>query len=124
MDYRLRWLSGLTIATGLWLWASLTFLNYADNQTIFWNSLIVGAIAIIFGGIREWSESDHGDWASWISVFAGMWLIVSPFILSFFDIAGPMWNAIVSGVILTFLSGWSTSDFDDAPHFQLPKHIH
>lgn len=36
----------------------------------------------------------------WIEVLAGIWLIISPWVLSFSSVAGATWNSVVLGVIV------------------------
>ena len=39
-------------------------------------------------------------WASGLNALAGLWLIVSPFVLSYSNLQNAMWNDIVLGVVI------------------------
>lgn len=47
--------------------------------------------------------------ASGIDVVAGLWLILSPFILGFTSETGAMWNSIIFGLIVTVLAASRTT---------------
>jgi len=44
---------------------------------------------------------------NWIVALAGLWTLVSPFILNFSDLTSAMWNAIIVGILLIALGGWA-----------------
>jgi hypothetical protein len=44
---------------------------------------------------------------SWLVAVAGVWEVVSPFILGYSAITVAMWNAVIFGVILILLAGWA-----------------
>jgi hypothetical protein len=39
-----------------------------------------------------------------LNVIAGIWLILSPFIVGYADLAGPMWNSIIVGGVVLVLA--------------------
>ena len=43
---------------------------------------------------------------SWIRLFLGAWIIISPWILGFSEISLAKWSNIVVGVIMLILSLW------------------
>jgi hypothetical protein len=45
---------------------------------------------------------------NWLMVIAGLWLILSPFILNYSAVVMPMWNAIILGVALIVLAIWAS----------------
>jgi hypothetical protein len=45
---------------------------------------------------------------NWVMVVAGLWLILSPFILNYSTLVMAMWNAIIAGVALIVLAAWAT----------------
>lgn len=55
---RAAWLSWINIVLGLWLIVAPFALNSAELLTATWNSVILGAIVIIFAG---WSTSLHAS---------------------------------------------------------------
>jgi len=44
---------------------------------------------------------------SWLVAVAGLWELVSPFILGYSAIRVAMWNAVIVGVVLILLAGWA-----------------
>ena len=40
---------------------------------------------------------------AWIEVFAGVWLIIAPFVLKYSSTTGAMWNDIIIGLIVGIL---------------------
>jgi len=43
---------------------------------------------------------DRGMWLSWLAFLAGLWFIVSPFILGFSSVTRPTNNAVIVGVVV------------------------
>jgi hypothetical protein len=50
------------------------------------------------------SAADGARAASILNVIAGIWLIISPFILAFSGLQGPLWNNICVGVVVLILA--------------------
>jgi hypothetical protein len=44
---------------------------------------------------------------SWLVVVAGIWEVLSPFVVGYSALTVAMWNAIIVGVILILLAGWA-----------------
>jgi hypothetical protein len=42
--------------------------------------------------------------ASVLTLFAGIWLIISPFWMGFYTMPGPLWNTLIVGVVVTILA--------------------
>lgn len=47
------------------------------------------------------------NWLNWLVAVAGLWQLVSPFILNYSDLTVAMWNAIIVGVVLIVLGAWA-----------------
>lgn len=63
-------------------------------------------------------RSPSGDmvrWASGLNIIAGLWLIISPFVLGFSSHTTVMWNAVVVGVIVAVLAAIRASGRYDQP---------
>ncbi|HEY3524197.1 MAG TPA: SPW repeat protein [Candidatus Limnocylindrales bacterium] len=57
------------------------------------------------------ATNDQVTWASGLSVIAGLWLLISPWVLGFSDMQSPMWNAVILGIVIAVLAfiragGW------------------
>jgi len=48
--------------------------------------------------------------ASGLNVIAGIWLIISPFVVGFSDLFNPMWNNIIVGIAVLILAGIRAAD--------------
>lgn len=48
-------------------------------------------------------------WQSWVNTILGIWLILSPFLLGFSDVASATWNNIIIGILLAVVAGWVAS---------------
>lgn len=47
-------------------------------------------------------------WQLWTLVVLGIWLIVSPFILGYSNVANALWNNIVIGIAVAVIAYWGT----------------
>ncbi|HEU4671793.1 MAG TPA: SPW repeat protein [Candidatus Limnocylindrales bacterium] len=57
------------------------------------------------------TTNDQVTWASGLSVLAGLWLLISPWVLGFSDRQNPLWNAVILGIVIAVLAfiragGW------------------
>jgi hypothetical protein len=43
---------------------------------------------------------------NWVSLFLGLWLIVSPWLLGFSSISLMKWSDILSGLFLVIINAW------------------
>ncbi len=48
-----------------------------------------------------------GTTLSWLVVIAGIWTIISPFILGFSSAATPLYNNVIVGIVLVVLGAWA-----------------
>lgn len=99
-----RGLSVANIILGAWLIVS-PFLFYTFTATELWNSVILGIIVAVLAIIRLGLPKQ--SWLSLINGIAGIWLILSPFFLTF-EATSAYWNTIVLGIavaIIGFVNG-------------------
>lgn len=96
--------SGLALVVGIWLIISPFILNYAASQA-FWSQIITGIVigVMAIGRMVE----PRVSWMGWINVIAGIWLIISPFILAYATPAA-YWNSVIFGVVTLILASIST----------------
>ena len=50
---------------------------------------------------------------SWAQLVLGIWMIVSPWILSYWRITSALWSAVVAGVIVALLALWQIVGIDE-----------
>src|SRR5437899_3265063 len=62
------------------------------------NSLIAGFIVFVIAAIRA-LVPNRAAWLSWLNLLVGLWLLISPFILSY---SSPVatWGAVIVGLII------------------------
>ena len=58
--------------------------------------------------VRAFSETIlFMKWNHWALTVIGVWLIVSPWVLGFYELNLAVWSAIVSGFAVALLGFWS-----------------
>jgi FtsH-binding integral membrane protein len=116
-----HWQDWLVAIVGAWLVASNWVLSYALpdtaptalGATIFWNSVLTGAAAILLGGT---AIAAFTLWEEWADIAIGLWLVVSPWILGFANIQLAMWNVVLSGVVIILSAAWTLYDARETGH--------
>lgn len=67
------------------------------------NNVVVGAMVAIVGLVGAESFARSG--LSWLNIFLGIWLIISPFVLGFAGHgSSAMWNNIIVGIAVGLLA--------------------
>lgn len=113
--------STVNLLAGIWLIAAPSILGYTDpggpGSARLWatnNDLLFGFLIAVIAEIRIITAASIGlyqrpvmVWLSWLNVVFGLWLILSPFILGYADIAMALWNNIIVGVIVVVFGAWS-----------------
>jgi len=101
---QVRAASGINVLLGAWLIASPWIYGYTGMPGAFWNSIVVGALIVIFA-VGRFSTPMAG--ASWANVLLGLWTIASPWIYGYTGYGSAFWNSIVLGILVAVLAGWS-----------------
>lgn len=60
-------------------------------------------------------NSDMVRWAGGLNILAGIWLIISPFILGFSNVQSAMWNAVIVGIVVAVLAAIRAGAMLDQP---------
>ena len=102
-----RWQEWLIAAIGIWTFVSPWFLSPGAtgptiDANVAWSFHIVG-LAIAVAGIA--AIVAYRLWEEWVEVVLGLWLLASPWVLQFRDIAGLSWNALIMGLAVILLAG-------------------
>jgi hypothetical protein len=84
----------VNVLLGFWIIISPFVLGLHAPKAI-WNNVVVGAVVGILAIVR-WS-ADQAGW-SWLNLFLGIWLVISPFVLVLGTAA--MWNNVIPGIIV------------------------
>ena len=101
-----HWQDPLNLILGLWLIASPWVLPYSAETYPTWNAVIIGSLVVLLA-VSEFFRLMA--WEEWTDVALGVWLMISPWVLGFSDIAMPMWNAVAVGLAVAVLALWALS---------------
>ena len=100
-----RWQNRINAMLGVWLIVSPALLGFHDILIPMRNSVFIGiGILIVSAQAIELPET----WEELISLLFGVWLVSSPFLLSFH---GPMvarYNSVIVGSTVAALALWAT----------------
>lgn len=94
----------LTGLMGLISFAAPYLLNYSDNPTALWASLVLGAILVV-ASVLEGFAKDKDSWEYWIAGIAGVGAILAPFVLGFSALATALWTMVVVGIVTVIAAG-------------------
>ena len=99
--------STINLLAGIWLVIAPFALNYAGLGASTTNDVILGIVIGILALIRLGSPSQV--WASWLMMIAGLWLIISPFVLGYSSMGTVVANDVILGIIVGVFAIASTS---------------
>jgi len=96
-------LSLLVVLAGLWQIVAPVLLNFTNDQMVMHNSIASGIALALFAGLGaygsgRWSGSTVSAW-NWLACLTTLWLLISPFILGYWEIEAAFWSAIVVGLL-------------------------
>jgi SPW repeat len=105
------------LAVGLFLAASPLFIAYVHNvgRDDIWVSGVIVALTSVAAIVA------FSDWAEWVNLALGLWLIASPWVLGFAHTKA-MHISIFAGIIITYLASlelWLVHYYEkhaSAPH--------
>lgn len=106
--------SGLAALVGLWVLVSPFVLSgpFASG-TAMWSTVVAGlliAVLAAYGAcaIRTSEDDAAGEWSGWIAALAGVWILVSPFVLTGSIGSGaPMWSNVAGGIVALVLAAYA-----------------
>lgn len=99
-----RWQDWANVALGLWLFASPWVLGYLDNPYAAWNAYALGAGVVVLAAIATYMPE---AWEEMINTLAGVWLILSPYLLGFASHTMVALNTVAIGVLVTAFAVWA-----------------
>ena len=105
---------GLNVIAGIWLIIAGFVLGYAHEPTALWNSIILGIIVLVIAWIRMANVATMPGLA-WVNMLAGIWLVISPWVLHFANQQTPTWNSVVLGIIVFILAAWGLASSPQRP---------
>lgn len=90
---------------GIWLILS-PFLLPNINTEALWSFLITGIV--IFGAAITQRRDADTRWPTWITMLAGIWLVLAPLIVPYTSTA--TWNGMITGVVVLGMSLWAMQE--------------
>lgn len=102
-----RWLSGIALVVGAWVFASAFVLDIAGGH--YWNNIVVGAAIFVLSGysaLRDMEDEAPSTWTSGLSALLGLWMIATPFVYGYAN-QTVLASGVVSGVIVAVLEGYN-----------------
>lgn len=91
---------------GIWLFFSPFWMaGYASASGIAaWNAYVLGVLVVAFA----WAALATAQrWEEWIQLVLGIWLVISPFVLTFYQTEyGAAWNEIILGALIGIDALW------------------
>lgn len=98
-----QWQDWVLSLLGLWMFASPWLFAYTDQAMPAWNSYVSGAIVLI---LSLAALVNFAVWEEWINVVVGLWLIASPWLLTYAGMASMTWNQVIVGLAVVALAAW------------------
>jgi SPW repeat len=102
MDTLNRWQDRIEIAAGLWLCISPLVLGLPEAAA--WCAVVVGVGVILLASEDLFLTSQIENWGN---ALLGIGLMVSPWAWRYADHQPAMLNALVMGLLVLVLSGWT-----------------
>jgi len=103
----------INLVLAVCLFISPWVLGFVGTTAAAWNAWVV---AIILGALAIAALSVFAEWEEWINLVAGLWLIVSPWLLGFAANMNAMWTHIVIGILAAAVSAWAIWGHRHIPH--------
>jgi SPW repeat len=101
---KMRWQDWGTLVVGIWLGVSPWVLGFSAEQAATWNALILGVAMLVYSIVEL---SVPKAWEEWAMLVAGIWLLVSPWVLGFTVETRAAWDTAIVGVVAAVLAVWA-----------------
>jgi len=92
-----KWQDWTNVVLGLWLVVAPFIGIGVKGDIAAINSYVIGTAVALFA-VAAISHADM--WKEYTNMALGLWLIIAPFALGFTNLAGPMWNQIIVGLLV------------------------
>jgi membrane-bound ClpP family serine protease len=108
-----RWQDYVSLVLGFVLFVSPLVLAFTAHPAITWNALVVGVITVL---LALWALAvPETTVPEWIIVVLGIWLFLSPWILSFATVSAAAWAAWIIGVLLVAMAALTLAQIQRLP---------
>ena len=98
-----RWQDQVILLLGLWLFVSPWVLGYVSGAPVSLNASITGAVIALMAAFDLFKTY---AWAVVVSLLAGVWVAVSPWVPALADSGALMISNIIAGAAVVVLALW------------------
>lgn len=109
-----RWQDRVTAMLGAWLLVSPILLGYGDVLLPTRNAVLVGILIMI---VAVEATNAPALWEEVINILLGLWLIISPFLVSFHGPLDALWNSLSVGALVMLFALWAILRDQDFQHW-------
>ena len=113
-----RMLSLVVALAGLWQIVAPFLLNFTNEQMAMRNAIGAGIALVLFAGLGAFGvgrlSSAVVSAFNWLACLTGLWLLISPSVLQYREIAPAFWSAIVVGLLSFIVAGYAASQKEDS----------
>lgn len=112
-----KWASWIAALVGLWLAVSPFVLSGPiQSGTVMWSHVLGGIVIAVLAGFGAYAYRTHAatrggsaaEWSGWIAALAGLWLLVSPFVLTgAIAESTPMFATLGGGIVALVLAAYT-----------------
>jgi SPW repeat len=100
-----RWQDWFNSLLGLWMFFSPWILGFATGMGIAARTAwVLGAAIVVFAGIAVYIPK---AWEEGLNIILGVCLLISPWALSYTDMAKPSSNAMITGLLVIIFAVWA-----------------
>jgi sulfite exporter TauE/SafE len=99
-------INSLAALIGVWFIIAPWVVNFSDDKSALWTSVIIGALQLITS-LLGFSGSGWSSWQNWISLLSGVWFIIFPFVYTLKT--EEIWASVVLGAVTVIIGLWSLS---------------
>jgi hypothetical protein len=101
-----RWQDIGNFILGAWLFISPWVLGFNGSDMVARNAWLFGVIVALLAALAIFV---YQQWEEWVSAAIGVWIFISPWVLSASTNANVLWNSLIVGALMVILALWSVS---------------
>lgn len=110
-----KWTSWLAALVGLWVLVSpFALTGSIASGTAMWSNVIAGVLVLVLAAYGAYALRSSAvtnvaaEWSGWLAGLAGLWILVSPFVLTGAIASGnPMYSNVIAGGIAAVLAAYA-----------------
>lgn len=95
--------SGLDVLAGIWLLISPFVLAFSANRAAMTNDVVLGIVIGILALVRFFGPAQNVG-ISWLNFLLGIWVLISPFVLTFGTLRSATTDNVITGIVVIILS--------------------